>query len=117
MVFYIYIVLGDETFKTVKDMLSKLQSLLEPLDILQCNGMILPETHDEWEETRKILIKCSNALKNIANLIGSKSETYCAVNIGLKNFAATYNEIENLQKKYVQKLFLFLNLFLINVYD
>lgn len=81
-----------------------MQSLLEPLDILRCNGIILPETHDEWEETRKVLIKCSNALKDIANLIGSKGETYCAVNTGLKNFTETYNEIENLQKKYVTKI-------------
>lgn len=85
-------------------MSSKLQSLLEPLDLLQCNGIILPETQNEWEETREILIKCSNALKNIANLIGSKGETYYAVNAELKNFAETYNEIKDLQKKYVAKI-------------
>lgn len=85
-------------------MSSKLQSLLEPLDILQCNGIILPEAQNEWEEIREILIKCSSALKNIANLIGSKGETYCAVNAELKNFAETYNEIKDLQKKYVAKI-------------
>lgn len=85
-------------------MSSKLQSLLEPLDILRCNGIILPETQNEWEETQEILIKCSNALKNITNLIGSKGETYCAVDVGLKNFVEVYNEIEDLQKKYVAKI-------------
>lgn len=97
-------------------MLFKLQSLLEPLDVLRCNGIVLPETRNEWEETREILIKCSNALKYIANLIGSKGETYCAVNTGLKNFVETYNEIKDLQKKYVAKIIcIFTNHFLINV--
>jgi len=94
----------DETFKIVKNMLSKLQSLLEPLDVLRCNGIKLPETQDKWKETEDLLIKCSDALKNIANLIGSKGKTYCAVNIGLKNFTETYNEIENLQKKLEEAL-------------
>lgn len=80
-------------------MLSKLQSLLQPMDILRCNGIILPKTRDEWERTREILTKCSNTLKSIIDLIGSKGETYCAVNDGLKNFVETYNKIENLQKK------------------
>ena len=93
-----------ETFKTAKDMLSKLQSLLQPMDILRCNGIILPKTRDEWERTREILTKCSNTLKSIIDLIGSKGETYCAVNDGLKNFVETYNEIENLQKKLEEML-------------
>ncbi|KAL6261367.1 hypothetical protein P5V15_006465 [Pogonomyrmex californicus] len=94
----------DETFKAVQDMLFKLRFLLEPLDILQCNGIILPETQAEWKETREVLIKCSNALKSIANLIGTKGEIYCSVNTGLKNFTETYNEIENLQKKLKEAL-------------
>ncbi|XP_024891288.1 uncharacterized protein LOC112467058 [Temnothorax curvispinosus] len=95
---------GDKTFKIVKDMSSKLHALLEPLDVLRCNGIILPETQDEWKETREILIKCSNALKNIENLIGLKGETYCAVDAGLKDFAETYNEIKNVQKKLEEAL-------------
>lgn len=94
----------DEAFKIVKDTLFKLQSLLEPLDVLRCNGIILPETQDEWKETQEILNKCLNALKNIINLIGSKGETYCAVNAGLKNFAEIYDEIKNLQKKLEEAL-------------
>jgi len=90
-------------FKTTKVMLSKLQSLLEPLDVLRCNGIILPETQEEWKETQEILTRCSSTLKNIMNLIGSKGEAYCTINVGLKNFVKTCNEIENLQKKYVAK--------------
>jgi len=91
-------------------MLFKLQSLLEPLDILRCNAIILPETQNEWEKTREILNKCSNALKNIINLIGSKGEMYCAVDTRLKDFVETYNEIKNLQRKYVAKIiFIFSN--------
>jgi len=83
---------------------------LEPLDILRCNGIILPETQNEWAEIQEILIKCSNALKNITDLIGSKGETYCAVDVGLKNFVETYNEIKDLQDKYVAKIiFVFSN--------
>ncbi|XP_011873542.1 PREDICTED: uncharacterized protein LOC105565170 [Vollenhovia emeryi] len=95
---------NNETLKIVKDMSSKLQSLLEPLDVLRCNGIILPETQAEWEETREILIKCCNALKNITDVIGSKGETYCTINAGLKKFAETYDEIKDLQKKLEQVL-------------
>ncbi|KAL0112083.1 hypothetical protein PUN28_013365 [Cardiocondyla obscurior] len=89
----------DKTFKIVKDILFKLQSLLEPLDILQCNGLILPNTEDEWKKIQEMLTKCSNVLKRITSLIGSKGETYCAVNDKLKNFTKTNNEIQDLQEK------------------
>lgn len=69
------------------------------MDVLRCNDIILPKTQDEWERIREILTKCSNTLKSILNLIGSKGETYCAVNDGLTNFVKTFNEIEDLQKK------------------
>ncbi|XP_077257049.1 uncharacterized protein LOC143894557 isoform X2 [Temnothorax americanus] len=95
---------GDETFKRVKDMSSKLHALLEPLDVVRCTGIRLPETQDEWKETREILIKCSNALKNIETLIGSKGETYRAVDAGLKDFAETYNEIKDVQTKLEEAL-------------
>ncbi|XP_012542871.1 uncharacterized protein LOC105840463 isoform X2 [Monomorium pharaonis] len=94
----------NETLKIVKDMLSKLQSLLEPLDILRCNDIILPETKEEWQEVLEVLKNCSNALKDIVNLIQSKGETYCAVNTELKNFAETYDKIENLQKELEESL-------------
>lgn len=93
-----------ETFKIVKDLLAKLQAFLQPMDVLRCNGIILPKTQDEWERTQEILTKCSNTLKSIINLIGSKGETYCDVNDGLKNFVETFNEIENLQKKLKETL-------------
>ncbi|XP_011265679.1 uncharacterized protein LOC105257030 [Camponotus floridanus] len=93
-----------KTFKIVEDMLSKLQSLLQPMDVLRCNDIILPKTQNEWERTQEILAKCSNTLKSIMNLINSKGETYCAVNDGLKNFVETYNDIENLQKKLEETL-------------
>lgn len=93
-----------KTFKITKDMLFELQSLLQPIDVLRCNGIMLPKTENEWERTQEILVKCSNTLKSIMNLISSKGETYCAVNDGLKNFVETYNEIENLQKKLEETL-------------
>ncbi|XP_012214733.1 uncharacterized protein [Linepithema humile] len=87
------------TFKMVKNMLSKLESLLEPLDVLRCNDIVLPKTQDEWKDIQILLVKCSNILKDITSLIGSKDKTYCTINTELKNFTETYNEIENLQKK------------------
>ncbi|KYN04008.1 hypothetical protein ALC62_04772, partial [Cyphomyrmex costatus] len=94
----------DETFKIVQNMLSKLYVLLEPLDVLQCKGIMLPETEMEWKEIQEISRKCSNVLKSTINLIGSKGETYCAVNAGLKNFTETYDEIKALQKKLEEAL-------------
>ncbi|XP_011168315.2 uncharacterized protein LOC105201808 [Solenopsis invicta] len=94
----------DETFKIVKDVLSKLLSLLEPLDVLRCNGIILPKTQEEWQEALEVLQKCSNVLKDITNLIQSKGETYCTVNAELKNFAEIYDKIENVQKKLEEAL-------------
>jgi len=102
-------------FKTAKVMLSKLQSLLEPLDVLRCNGIILPETQEEWRETQEILTRCSSTLKNIMNLIGSKGEAYCTINVGLKNFVETSNEIENLHKKYVTENHFFMYFKRINI--
>ncbi|EZA52160.1 hypothetical protein DMN91_010132 [Ooceraea biroi] len=94
----------NETFKSAKAMVSKLRSLLEPLDVLRCNGIILPETQEEWKETQEILTRCSSALKNIMNLIGSKGEAYCTMSAGLKDFDETHSEIENLQKKLEEAL-------------
>jgi len=102
-------------FKTATVMLSKLQSLLEPVDVLRCNGIILPETQEEWRETQEILTKCSSTLKDIMNLIGSKGEAYCTIDVGLKNIVETSNEIENLQKKYVVENHFFIYFKRINI--
>lgn len=95
-------------------MLSKLLSLLEPLDVLRCNGIILPKTQEEWQEALEVLQKCSNVLKDITNLIQSKGETYCTVNAELKNFAEIYDKIENVQKKCVAHNFIFSDGFILN---
>jgi len=88
---------------------------VEPLDVLLCNDIILPKTQDEWKDIQTLLEKCSNTLKDITNLIGSKDKTYCIINTELKNFTKTYNEVENLQKKYVTKTLIFLKFSLIYI--
>lgn len=98
---YLYNVFTEnETFSTVKDKLSKLQSLLEPLDVLCCNDIILPKTSLQWKETEEVLKKCSKVLEDIIDLIGPKGNVYCTVNDELKNFTETYSEVENIQKRY-----------------
>ncbi|XP_014470694.1 PREDICTED: uncharacterized protein LOC106742352 [Dinoponera quadriceps] len=94
----------NEMFNMLKDKLSKLQSLLEPLDILCCNNIILPDSPLQWKEIEEVLKKCSKILEDIINLIGSKGNTYCTVNNELKNFSETYNEIEDIQKKLLEAL-------------
>lgn len=94
----------NEMFRAAKNLASKLQSLLEPLDVLRCNGIILPERQEEWKETQEILTRCSSTLKNIVNVIGAKGEAYCTMNAGLKSFVETHNEIGNLQKKLEEAL-------------
>ncbi|XP_032683289.1 uncharacterized protein LOC116849831 [Odontomachus brunneus] len=94
----------NEMFSTVKDKLSKLQSLLEPLDVLCCNDIILPETPLQWKETEEVLKKCSKVLEDIIDLIGPKGNVYCTVNDELKNFTETYSEIENIQKRLLEAL-------------
>lgn len=96
-------------------MLFKLHSLLKPLDMLRCNGIILPATQKEWTETREMLEKCSNTLKNITDLIEFKGETYCSVNNGLKDFTEKYNELENIQKRYNTKRILRNMKYIINI--
>lgn len=83
----------------MKEILSKLQTLLEPLNILRCNGIILPQNEDEWKNTQDALTKCSNTLKNITKIIGPNGKTLCDVNTELKGLTETCNEIEIIQKK------------------
>ncbi|XP_018393999.1 PREDICTED: uncharacterized protein LOC108772857 isoform X2 [Cyphomyrmex costatus] len=90
--------------KEADDQLIAVTKYTEPLDVLQCKGIMLPETEMEWKEIQEISRKCSNVLKSTINLIGSKGETYCAVNAGLKNFTETYDEIKALQKKLEEAL-------------
>lgn len=92
-----------------------MQSLLEPLDVLCCNDIILPETPLQWKETEEILKKCSKILEDITNLISPESNVYCTVNDELKNFTETYNEIENTQKKYDLRKPLFLSNLIVNL--
>lgn len=87
-----------------------MESLLEPLDVLRCNDIVLPKTQNEWKDIQTLLVKCSSALKDIINLIGSNDKTYCTINTKLKNFTETYNEIENLQKKYVTNTSIFFSI-------
>lgn len=101
---FFFLFTENEMFRAAKNLASKLQSLLEPLDVLRCNGIILPERQEEWKETQEILTRCSSTLKNIVNVIGAKGEAYCTMNAGLKSFVETHNEIGNLQKKYVAKI-------------
>lgn len=114
---HLYFFLAEnQTFYPVKNVLSKLEALLEPLDVLQCDDVVLPKTQNEWKDLQALLAKCSNTLKDITSLIGSKDETYCTINTELKNFTKTYNEIENLQKKCVTKNFDFFSEFSFIIY-
>lgn len=72
---------------------------MQPLDLLRCNDIILPETPEEWKETSKTLKLCSESLKSIIDLIGTKSETYQDINMHIKEFVNIVNNIENHQER------------------
>ncbi|XP_034171610.1 uncharacterized protein LOC117600366 [Osmia lignaria lignaria] len=89
----------SEDSKKLNDILSKLYSLLQPLDKLRCNNIILPETPEEWEEMMKNFKSCNATLESIMDLIGTKKESYQNVNSGIKEFINTFNNIENYTKR------------------
>ena len=91
--------INSEDSKKLIDILSKLHSLLQPLDKLRCNNIILPETPEEWEEMIKNLKLCNATLESITDLIGTKKESYQNVNSGIKEFINTFNNIENYTKR------------------
>ncbi|KOC67457.1 hypothetical protein WH47_11636, partial [Habropoda laboriosa] len=93
-----------EDVKTLENILSQLHSLLRPLDVLRCNNIVLPDTPEEWEETSKLLQSCSETLKSIMDLIGTKKESYETVNNGIKEFVSTANDIEDYQKRLEKEL-------------
>lgn len=84
-------------------MIGQLQCLFEPLDMLKCNDIILPTTKKEWQQTEDILKQCSSVLKNMANLVRSKGETYCSVNGELREYSEIYKQVEDLQKQYAAR--------------
>ncbi|CAD1471895.1 unnamed protein product, partial [Heterotrigona itama] len=88
----------SEENKNLQKTLSQLYNLLEPLDKLRCDNIILPETPEEWEETKEALKSCSETLKLIMDLIGTKSESYQSINKGVKEFMQTLSDIEDNQK-------------------
>ncbi|XP_029032448.1 uncharacterized protein LOC114871115 [Osmia bicornis bicornis] len=91
--------INSEDSKKLNDILSKLHSLLQPLDKLRCNNIILPETPEEWEEMIQNLKSCNATLESITDLIGTKKESYQNVNSGIKEFINTFNNIENYTKR------------------
>lgn len=93
----------EEDLQTLKDIISKLYNLLQPLDLLRCNDIILPETPEEWKETSKTLKLCSESLKSIIDLIGPKNKTYQDINMHIKEFVNIVNNIENHQER-VEKM-------------
>ncbi|XP_006620167.1 uncharacterized protein LOC102677942 isoform X2 [Apis dorsata] len=72
-------------------------------NLLRCSDIILPETPEEWKETSKTLKLCSENLKSIIDLIGTKNETYQDINIHIKEFVNIINNIENHQER-VEKM-------------
>lgn len=84
----------------LEKILSQLYDLLKPLDILRCDNIVLPETPEEWEETKQALKSCSESLKSIIDLIGPKIESYQSVNEGIKEFVRTLNNIKDHQRRY-----------------
>ncbi|CAL7935256.1 unnamed protein product [Xylocopa violacea] len=93
-----------EDIKAMKNILSQLYSLLQPLDALRLDNIILPDTPEEWETMSKTLKSCSETLKSIINLIGDKNETYQSVNSGLKEFVSTFNDVQDHQKRLEKEL-------------
>ncbi|XP_076759038.1 uncharacterized protein LOC143428203 [Xylocopa sonorina] len=93
-----------EDIETVKNILSQLCCLLQPLDALRLDNIILPDTPEEREEMYKTLKSCSETLKSIINLIGDKNETYQSVNNGLKEFTNTFNDVQDHQKRLEKEL-------------
>lgn len=88
-----------DALQSLKDMLSQLYYLLQPLDVLHCNNIILPETAEEWKDTEVALKDCAKTLRCIMELIGSKGDSYKSVYAGIKDFMKTYNEIEDHKEK------------------
>lgn len=84
----------------MENLLSQLNRLLKPLDVLPCNNIILPNTSGEWEEVSKALKSCSKTLMSIMDLIETKSESHESINNGIKEFVNSVNEIENHQRRY-----------------
>ncbi|CAK9803572.1 hypothetical protein ANTPLA_LOCUS3695 [Anthophora plagiata] len=93
-----------EDIKTLQNILSQLHNLLRPLDVLRCNNIVLPETSEEWEETTKLLKSCSQTLKSIVDLIGTKNESYQTLNNGIKEFVSAVDDIEDHQKRLEKEL-------------
>ena len=103
---------GEEN-KNLQKTLSQLYNLLEPLDKLRCDNLVLPETPEEWKETKEALKSCSETLKLIMDMIGTKSESYQSVNKGVKEFVQTLSDIEDDQKEYKITNFLLFNNYVI----
>lgn len=99
----------EEEKKKLQKTLSQLYNLLEPLDELRCDNIVLPETPEEWKRTKEALKSCSETLKVIMDLIGTKSESYQSVNKGVKEFVQTLSDIEDNQKEYKITNFLLFN--------
>ncbi|KOX71876.1 hypothetical protein WN51_03021 [Melipona quadrifasciata] len=93
-----------EEKKKLQKTLSQLYNLLEPLDKLRCDNIVLPDTPEEWEKTKETLKSCSETLKVIMDLIGTKSESYQSVNKGIKEFVQTLSDIEDNQKELEKNL-------------
>ncbi|KAK9310391.1 hypothetical protein QLX08_000367 [Tetragonisca angustula] len=93
-----------EEKKKLQKTLSQLYNILKPLDELRCDNIVLPETAEEWETTKETLKSCSETLKHIMDLIGTKSESYQSVNKGVKEFVQTLSDIEDNQKELENKL-------------
>lgn len=93
-----------EEKKKLQKTLFQLYNLLEPLDKLRCDNIVLPDTPEEWEKIKETLKSCSETLKVIMDLIGTKSESYQSVNKGIKEFVQTLSDIEDNQKELEKNL-------------
>ncbi|XP_017763777.1 PREDICTED: uncharacterized protein LOC108553413 [Eufriesea mexicana] len=94
---------GDDN-EMLEKILSQLHTRLQPLDVLRCNNIVLPDTPEEWEETSKTLKSCSETLKSIMNLIGTKNESYQNISKNIKEFVDTVNNIEEHRKRLEKEL-------------
>ncbi|XP_046467793.1 uncharacterized protein [Neodiprion pinetum] len=84
----------------VKEKLLDLKTLLEPLDELQCQGIVIPNNPEDSWEFFKSLEDIGEVLKCILESNGNKETTYRDLADGLQNLTDKQTEIECVKKKF-----------------
>ncbi|XP_046754125.1 uncharacterized protein LOC124416817 [Diprion similis] len=88
----------------VKEKLLDLKTLLEPLDELQCQGIVIPNNPEDSWEFFKSLEDIGEVLKCMRESNGNKESTYRDLADGLKSLTDKHAEIECVKKKFDETL-------------